>query len=221
MTAKEKKKLFDVMEFASVEQAQKEYDKQRTLFIVKGIGTLVALIGTIITIATMNHESVWPIALCVGLVGEAVACLGYKGFIYFIKIWWNTFIFIPMVFWLPIGAMLGAVLGVFAIVYLPVIGAAISFFETYRNYNEAKEYLELHQTIAQVANAQEAEYEAQTQQFAQPQPAPQAQPVVNEVAAEPVVEAQPVVEEAQPVVEAQTVAEPVAAEPAPIPEPAE
>lgn len=183
MTAKEKKKLFDVIEFVSVEQAEKEFNKQKILFIVKGIGTLLALIGTIMIFASGENKTLLGLGFVIGIIGELAACLGYKLFIYAIKVFFNMLFLIPIIAWLPFGLMLGVIIGVGAVIYAPVLYSVISLVETYRNYSDAKAYLELHTTISKVA---EYESEMQNGVFAQSQPAEQAQPVVSEVEAQPV-----------------------------------
>lgn len=144
MAKKEKKKMFDEVVFTSVEEAEKALKREKIMFIVIGIGTLLALVGTIMFCAALKKGGSWDqplvgIGLCIGVVGELVACLVYKVFKYWLKFIGIMGVIIPV-----LGLLLGFVLGAVVAIYFPAVYAVLAFKESYDKYKAAKAYLTMH-----------------------------------------------------------------------------
>ena len=149
MAKKEKPKMFEEITFTSTEEAEKELKKEKILFIVKGVGTALAVIGTIIFCVGVKKGDgdTWmgtmsTIGLLIGIVGELVACFVYKIFKYWFKFIGIMGVIIPV-----LGLFVGFVLGFVAAVYLPAIYALLAFKESLNNYKAAKAYLSTKQTV--------------------------------------------------------------------------
>lgn len=145
MARKEKPKMFEEINFASAEEAEKELKKEKVLFIVKGIGTALAIIGTIIFCIGVKKSDgdTWmgtmsAIGLLIGIAGELLACFVYKIFKYWFKFIGIMGVIIPV-----LGLIAGFVLGLVAAVYFPAIYALIAFKESLNNYRAAKAYLSI------------------------------------------------------------------------------
>lgn len=136
---KEKVNFFQNTLINSVEQAEKEMKKQKILLIIKAVGMLLAVIGTIIIFGNGGNLSSQgaQAGMLIGWAGELIACFGYKVFKY-----WFKMISALGVYLLFIGWIIGFVLGLAFFIYVPAIFAIISLIESRRNYKAAKVYLD-------------------------------------------------------------------------------
>lgn len=147
MAKKDNSNFFAELEIQGQEEALKEIKKQKTLLIIKSIGTAMALIGTLIILfrgKTNDPLLYMGIGGLIGVTGELLACLFYKLFVFIGKVflWWASLI--PI-----IGIFIGICCCVILAIYVPVFYAVLSLIETIRNYKEAMEYTEDFSDIAE------------------------------------------------------------------------
>ena len=160
---KKKVRLFEKVEITDPEYAQKLYGKEESKFKWKLICTGVALIGSIGGYYCFNNTG--DSGFLTGLLGTlwllgiaaVVAAGSFKSLfgiiIKFGKFGWYI---VPFAGLDLIGFAFGAVFGVMASLIFPVIPCAITLYQSYKNMNDAKDYLALwnHSTV-QTANNEE------------------------------------------------------------------
>ncbi len=161
---KPKVKLFERVNIADSDYAQKLYDKEKQWLKVVLICTAISAVATVSDMVMLHLGSeisgtIFEILVVtmwfVGMLAQFVAgkaIVPIKMIWTFIKLGYNI---IPFILFDLLGAVAGLVVGAVIIIYLPVISCLYALYQSYRNLKDAEQFLALDKTMSKSSGVYE------------------------------------------------------------------
>ena len=161
MKKKQRKALFDSLEFSSSDYAREIYEKESKKLKFKFICCLISLLTSLCFLIILlskkfpsisafidyTDESIFLNVIFMVLMGSGwIALIISNFFMIFKLIWhcaWFGWFIIPFYFIDILGLIFGAVFGLYACFFTPVIPCIIGTYQTYKNKKDAEDFLVL------------------------------------------------------------------------------
>ncbi len=148
---KAREKLFERVNIADPEYAQKLYDKEKIKLKIKLVCIIIAAMGSICGYIYVFGEqidkntfwhSVCGVMWMLGLLSTLVAGSFFNIFKVIFKVGQFGYNLIPFFLLNLLGFVFGLAFGIIVAITLPVIPCAMTLYQSWQNMNDAEDYLE-------------------------------------------------------------------------------